>query len=98
MTRYIDQRQNQDEIVKLDAEIAFLEKQLGLKGNQKAKRKLNKQLDSEGMGLGFLDFLDEIDINLKQGKKFTKKDYDFLDDDKEVLLDENDLVAPDGSD
>jgi len=44
----------------------------------------------EGLGVGFMDFLD--DIQNKINRPLEKKNYDFEDDDKEVLIDENDLV------
>ena len=45
----------------------------------------------EGLGIGFMDFLDEIDekikIKIDKNKKYELKNYDFNDDKKEVLID-----------
>ena len=45
----------------------------------------------EGWGMGFMDFLDEIDEKIKvkidKNKKYEVKEYDFNDDNKEVLID-----------
>ena len=55
----------------------------------------------QGLGIGFLDFLDEIDTKVKDKTKVTKeeyqrqfKDYDFNDDAQEVMLDEADIMGP----
>lgn len=66
----------------------MLEKKLGLKNNEKMKKKVTKKIEMEGMGVGFLDFLDEITETVKDNKKFKQKEYDFLDETKEVALDE----------
>jgi hypothetical protein len=34
---------------------------LRIKGDKKGKKKMNQSIENEGMGIGFLDFLDEID-------------------------------------
>jgi hypothetical protein len=39
----------------------MLEKKLGVKNNEKRKKKLNKIIDVEGFGDGFMDFLDGIE-------------------------------------
>ena len=56
----------------------------------------------EGMGVGFLSFLDDINKKVKsdkylseykdeKGKLLKEKKYDFDDDDKEVALDFNEI-------
>lgn len=52
------------------------------------------------MGVGFLDFLDGLDGQIKQDvKQYKKRDYyEFLDDEKEVCLDEGELMKIAGGD
>ena len=93
----IDQDDNVREIHNLEDEIKELEKKLGVKSDPKKKDKLQKSIESEGLGKGFLSFLDEIESKVKNTKfkKNMKLDeyaqkadaYDFLDSDQEVLLD-----------
>ena len=67
-----------------------------IKGDDKGKRKFNKSIESEGMGVGFLDFLDGIESKVKNGLKTYQKpsgEYDFLDSDQEVAIDEKDIGA-----
>ena len=51
----------------------------------------------EGLGIGFMEFLDEIDekvkVKIDKNKKYEVKNYDFNDDKKEVLID-IDLIIP----
>lgn len=52
----------------------------------------------EGLGVGFLSFLDSIEKTVKAPlNQFKKKNYDFNDDEKEVALGESDLEAPAGN-
>jgi len=45
------------------------------------------------MGIGFLDFLDDIENKVKNTKyKPSNKEYDFNDDEQEVLLDMADIM------
>lgn len=94
-TGNFDQGRNLREIDKLDDEIAALEAKLGVANDSKAKRKLKKQAEMEGMGVGFMDFLEEINSVVK-GKKsdWKKRDHDFNDDSKEVLLDFEKFAGP----
>ena len=50
----------------------------------------------EGLGVGFMSFLDEIDTLVKDAdkltKKYKKKEYAFNDDAKEVALDEEQMA------
>lgn len=39
----------------------MLEKKLGIKNNDKKKKKIFKSIEEEGFGTGFLDFLDDIE-------------------------------------
>ena len=66
----------------------MLEKKLGFSKDEKLKKKERKKIEMEGMGVGFLDFLDEITETVHGKKQFKQKDYDFLDEEKEVALDE----------
>ena len=66
----------------------MLEKKLGFSKDEKLKKKERKKIEMEGMGVGFLDFLDEITETVHSKKQFKQKDYDFLDEEKEVALDE----------
>ena len=68
---------------------------LKVKGDTKKKQKIHNSIDREGLGIGFMDFLDNIQSvvrNNKGAKEYKKTDYDFNDDAKEVLLEESDLV------
>lgn len=66
-------------------EIAYLEKKLGLAGNEKKKNKVNKQWKMEGMGEGFMEFVEGLSGVVKGTKNdWEKKEHDFLDDAKEV--------------
>jgi hypothetical protein len=51
----------------------------------------------EGMGIGFMDFLDEIDEKvldkIDKNKKYELKNYDFNDDNKEVMLDFDQIMG-----
>lgn len=53
-----------------DAEIGYLEKMLKVKGDSKKKQKIHKSIDREGLGIGFMDFLDNIEnVVRKEGVK-----------------------------
>ena len=79
--------ENLEEIDALDDEIKQLEKKLG------GGKRVNKGIEMEGMGIGFLDFLDGIDSKVKGTKSgYKKSKYDFLDDSKEVALAEEDFA------
>lgn len=70
----VDQEENAREIQKLDDEIKELEKKLGVK-DAKKKDKLQKSIESEGLGKGFLSFLDEIGSKVKnKGLKSLKRE------------------------
>ena len=51
----------------LDDEIDELEKKLGLAGDVKRKKKYMKKIENEGLGVGFLDFLDDIEVKAEKG-------------------------------
>ena len=88
-----------EEIEKLDDEIAQLERKLGVKGDKRKKDKIQKQIEQEGLGVGFMSFLDEIDSLVKDtSKKYKKKDYAFLDDAQEVAIAEEDFLKGGQSD
>ena len=84
---------NGEEIENLEAEIEYLEKKLGVGGDKKKKDKLMKQIEGEGLGVGFLSFLDGIAGKVKDSSyaealhKHGGQEYDFNDDAQEVLLD-----------
>ena len=83
----IDKGENLREIDNLDDQIAALEAKLGVANDSKGRRKLKKQAEMEGMGVGFMDFVDEISGIVKGNtSKYEKRDYDFNDESKEVLL------------
>jgi len=65
-----------------------------MKGDQKMKSRIHKSIENEGMGVGFLDFLDTISSKVKQTdiNDYKQTEYDFNDDAKEVLLDEADIM------
>lgn len=67
---------------------------LGVKNDLKKKQKIYGSIDKEGVGVGFMDFLDNIEkiVHKKDISGYKKTDYDFNDDEKEVLLDEADLA------
>lgn len=44
-----------------EAEIQYLEKMLGIKNDSKKKQKIHNSIDKEGVGIGFMDFLDNIE-------------------------------------
>ena len=53
-----------------------------------------KKVENEGLGLGFLDFLDDIEVKAKKDKSEYRKpqqDYKFNMDEFEVALGESDL-------
>lgn len=73
--------ENQAEILKEEAEIRNLERKLGLASDAKRKKRNDEQTEKEGMGVGFLSFLDKLDkiakIDVRQYEK-PKEDYKFL--------------------
>ena len=89
----LDPDGNGEEIEKLEAEIQYLESKLGVKGDKKKKDKLQKQIEGEGLGVGFLSFLDGIAGKVKDSsygealRKHGGQEYDFNDEAQEVLLD-----------
>lgn len=87
------QESNLKEIDNLDREIEYLEGKLGVRNDKKKKEKINKQGEREGLGIGFLSFLDGISGKVKDSAYKAKLargekpgEYDFNDDAKEVLL------------
>jgi len=74
---------------RLDGEIGYLEKMLKVNSDAKAKRKIQKSIENEGLGIGFMDFLDDIEnkVKAKSAAGYSRKEYDFNDDAKEVALD-----------
>ena len=78
----------------LDDEINQLEARLGLSKDQKKRSKYMKKVENEGLGLGFLDFLDDIEVKAKKDKSEYQKpkgDYKFNMNEFEVALGESDL-------
>eukprot|EP01022_Parablepharisma_sp_SALTPOND_P024773 TRINITY_DN554_c0_g1_i2.p1 TRINITY_DN554_c0_g1~~TRINITY_DN554_c0_g1_i2.p1 ORF type:complete len:718 (-),score=185.46 TRINITY_DN554_c0_g1_i2:9851-12004(-) len=62
------------EIAKLDRELAYLEKKLGVKGDLKKKQKLKNKFTKENFDLDILDFLDSIDQKvIGEMEQITKK-------------------------
>ena len=80
---------NADELDRLDGEIGYLERRLKTSSDAKAKKKLQKSIENEGLGIGFMDFLDDIEnkVKAKSAAGYTRQEYDFNDDAKEVALD-----------
>ena len=66
------QNQNLQEIEKLDDEIEYLEKKLRM-GDSKKRKKVQESIEMEGMGVGFLSFLDSIENTVKNPLKVYKK-------------------------
>ena len=58
-------RNNLEEIDNLDNEIKQLERKMGLKTDVKRKKRFNDSIDREGLGLGFMSFLDDIETKAK---------------------------------
>ena len=69
----VDQEENAREIEKLDEELRELEKKLGVKSDPKKKDRLQKSIESEGLGKGFLSFLDDIGSKVKNKSLKTMK-------------------------
>ena len=86
-----DKVRHREAIGEIDNEIEYLERKLGVRGDQKKVKKLQSQLENEGLGLGFLDFLDAIPAKVKN-KAVSKdeygafKDYGFNDDANDLKL------------
>ena len=55
----------------------MLEKKLGIKNDPKKKKRVIKSLEQEGLGDGFMDFLDGIENKLKM-KKDTYKPQEYV--------------------
>ena len=69
---------NEEEISKLDKEIKMLEKKLGIKNDAKRKKRLYKEAEVEGLGKGFMDFLDNVTSKVKMdNKKYKPEEYEF---------------------
>ena len=87
---------NTDELDRLDGEIGYLERRLKTSSDAKAKKKIQKSIENEGLGIGFMDFLDDIEnkVKAKSAAGYTRKEYDFNDDAKEVALDPDALAEP----
>lgn len=72
----------------------MLEKKLGLKLDKKRKERNNRQAEQEGLGVGFLSFLDRIDSKVRMDQHSYRKPerpYAFLLDENEVALSEGQL-------
>lgn len=65
-------KQNLIEIEKEDKEIAELERKLGLKTDKKRRDRSNKQIELEGLGIGFMSFLDKMESKVKMNVKEYK--------------------------
>ena len=67
---------------------------MGLRTDAKRKKRMNDSIDKEGLGLGFMSFLDDIEniakVNVKEYKA-PKDDYMFNKDEFEVAIGESDL-------
>lgn len=57
---------NVDELDRIEGEIGYLEKRLKVSSDAKAKRKIQKSIENEGLGIGFMDFLDDIENRVKE--------------------------------
>ena len=58
----------------------MLEKKLGIKGNDKKKKKIHSTIDMD-VGTGFMDFLDDIGKKIKiDPKQYKPQEYIFSDD------------------
>lgn len=58
----------------------MLEKKLGIKNNDKKKKKINTLIDKEGFGDGFMNFIDGIEEKVKVDKSYYKpQEYVFSD-------------------
>ena len=71
-----------------------LERKMGLKSDVKRKKRFNDSIDREGLGLGFMSFLDDIEKKAKlKVKDYTKPDeeYKFNDPEFEVAPSEGEL-------
>ena len=55
------QDENLKEIDSLDKEIKELERKMGLRTDAKRRKRMNDTIDREGLGLGFMSFLDDIE-------------------------------------
>jgi len=83
-------RSNEIEKAKLDREIAMLERRLGIKASDRKRRKLNQEVEDEGFGKGFMNFIDGIEKKIKNLKEddYVPENYEFSDGEG---MDENDL-------
>lgn len=72
----------------------MLEKKLGLNKDVKRKARHDRQTEMEGLGLGFLSFLDDIDKKARlkmEDYKPPSEEYKFNDPAFEVALGESDF-------
>ena len=86
--------ENQREIDEIDKEIKELERKMGLRTDGKRRKRMNDALDKEGMGLGFMSFLDDIDgkARLDINEYIAPKDeYKFNQKEFETALGESDI-------
>jgi hypothetical protein len=56
-----------------------LERRLGIRANDRKRRKLHQAVEDEGFGRGFMAFLDSIDHKLKEGNDYEPEEYEFSD-------------------
>lgn len=71
----------------------MLEKRLGFKSDKKRRDRNNKQTEMEGFGMGFMDYLDNLNRKVKMdvSKYSQPEEYDFLKDENEVAMSEGEL-------
>ena len=70
-----------DQIEEDEKEIMRLEKKLNVHGDTKKKDKMRRQWKIEGMGVGFMEFVEGVSSVVKgKEQKWSKREHDFLDD------------------
>ena len=87
-------RKNLEEIENEDNEIKMLERKLGIRTDEKRKKRYFNRIEQEGLGLGIFDFLDDIEKKAKLNRdEYVKPEaeYKFNDPRFETALGEDEL-------
>jgi hypothetical protein len=74
----------------------MLERRLGIKANDRKRRKLNQAVEEEGFGRGFMSFIDDIEKKVKTipPEEYRPQDYQFSDGEG---IEEGDLLDEESS-
>ena len=87
-------RKNLEEIENDDDEIKMLERKLGIRTDDKRKKRFQNRIEQEGLGLGIFDFLEGIEKNAKLDRSHYLKpeaEFKFNDPRFETAIGDSDL-------